>query len=418
MTEWPLIELGRVVRIRKGTTTPTHFPKETFELYSIPGFDVGEPELLSGSDIKSNKTNICPGDVLFSKLNPRIPRVWIVPPKTEFRQICSTEFWPLVWDQALLDPHYLRYYLITPRVRERLAPSTEAATKSRSRIKPFQLLAETIPLPTLSEQRRIVEILDQADRLRRLRAEADGKAERILPALFIKMFGDPATNPMGWMAKTFRELLTEPPRNGLSPSSAGTFRAKILTLSAITGAAFDETAVKHSYFRSQPSANKKVNPQDFLVCRGNGNLGLVGRARFPRQPLDNTLFPDTIIAAKVDPKKVDRAYLESLWHTKWMRSQIESRSTTTSGIHKINQTTLGSLPVKLPPIALQTRFGALANTLCRSLQIRRSETLERLSVSLNYRAFLGDLTISWRNAHMNELLQEMEQQAKAIDMSP
>jgi len=43
-----------------------------------------------------------------------------------------------------------------------------------------------------------VEILDQADRLRKLRAEADKKAERILPALFIKMFGDPATNPMGW----------------------------------------------------------------------------------------------------------------------------------------------------------------------------------------------------------------------------
>lgn len=30
------------------------------------------------------------------------------------------------------------------------------------------------------------------------KADADAKAERILPALFIKMFGDPATNPMGW----------------------------------------------------------------------------------------------------------------------------------------------------------------------------------------------------------------------------
>ena len=42
------------------------------------------------------------------------------------------------------------------------------------------------------------EILDQADALRKKRAEADAKAERILPALFIKMFGDPAMNPKGW----------------------------------------------------------------------------------------------------------------------------------------------------------------------------------------------------------------------------
>ena len=191
--EWSLTELEKVLQIRTGTINPAHYPEETFELYSIPGFDNGRPELLRGADIRSNKTNICPGDVLFSKLNPRIPRVWIVPPKAEFKQISSTEFWPLVWDQRTLDPYYLRYYLLTPALRERLCPSTEAATKSRSRIKPFQLLGESIPLPPLSEQRRIVESLDQVDRLRRLRAEADAKAERILPALFIKMFGDPAT---------------------------------------------------------------------------------------------------------------------------------------------------------------------------------------------------------------------------------
>jgi Restriction endonuclease S subunits len=48
-----------------------------------------------------------------------------------------------------------------------------------------------IPLPSISEQKRIVEILDQADALRKKRSEADAKAARILPALFYKMFGDP-----------------------------------------------------------------------------------------------------------------------------------------------------------------------------------------------------------------------------------
>ena len=64
-----------------------------------------------------------------------------------------------------------------------------------------------VPYPPLSEQRRIVEILDQADALRKKRAEADAKADRILPALFYKMFGDPATNPKGWPVVPIREMV-------------------------------------------------------------------------------------------------------------------------------------------------------------------------------------------------------------------
>ena len=40
--------------------------------------------------------------------------------------------------------------------------------------------------------------------------------------------------------------------------------------------------------------------------------------------------------------------------------------------------------------------------------------LETLFSVLMHSAFTGDLTAMWREAHMNELLQEMEQQAKAL----
>jgi type I restriction enzyme, S subunit len=65
-----------------------------------------------------------------------------------------------------------------------------------------------LPLPPLSEQRRIVEILDQADALRRKRTEADAKAERILTAVFYEMFGDPATNPNGLRKQRLGTLIS------------------------------------------------------------------------------------------------------------------------------------------------------------------------------------------------------------------
>ena len=55
-----------------------------------------------------------------------------------------------------------------------------------------------IPLPPLSEQRRIASILDQADELRQKRQQAIEKLDQLLQATFIDMFGDPASNPKGW----------------------------------------------------------------------------------------------------------------------------------------------------------------------------------------------------------------------------
>jgi type I restriction enzyme S subunit len=63
-----------------------------------------------------------------------------------------------------------------------------------------------IPVPTLAEQERIAKLLDEADELQKLRAQADRRTATLLPALFHEMFGDPATNPKGWPAKRLGDV--------------------------------------------------------------------------------------------------------------------------------------------------------------------------------------------------------------------
>ncbi len=91
--------------------------------------------------------------------------------------------------RKVVDSKYLAYCLLffTNGISA-LAGSATFIEVTKTALKKFK-----IPLPPLTEQRCIVEILDRADSLRRKRAEADAKAARILPALFYKMFGDPAT---------------------------------------------------------------------------------------------------------------------------------------------------------------------------------------------------------------------------------
>ena len=65
-----------------------------------------------------------------------------------------------------------------------------------------------IPLPPLEEQRRIVDILNRAARIEALRARAAERLREFVPALFVKMFGDPVENPNGWHSKKLGSLGT------------------------------------------------------------------------------------------------------------------------------------------------------------------------------------------------------------------
>ena len=91
---WRVGSLSEFAEISKSSVNPQKQPQTAFVHYSIPSYDDGmKPEIQLGEEIKSNKFVIANKMTLFSKLNPRIKRVWYVdnlPPNS----VCSTEFVP------------------------------------------------------------------------------------------------------------------------------------------------------------------------------------------------------------------------------------------------------------------------------------------------------------------------------------
>ena len=373
-------------------------------------------DLLPGPIVEADTSNseayeLADGDVLFARSGATVGKTYLhqTPTGPAIFAGYLIRFRP---NPCLLDPRFLYFFTKSGHYRRWVRSKRRVAAQPN--INGVEYASLRIPLPGLSEQRRIVEILYQADHLRRLRAEASAKADRILPALFLKMFGDPEANPMGWDVKEFRNVLAESPRNGLSPSSTGRFPARVLTLSSVTGREFIEGAAKEGLFERPPSDDKRVDHRDFLVCRGNGNLKLVGRGRFSTRSLPNTVFPDTIIASRIDFEQIDRAYLETLWESNFARRQIETQARTTSGIHKINQTALANMEIPIPPVDLQREFGKRAYAF-RASDLAASENgLRRISTVLYQRAFSGALTERWRESHTDQLLNEMKCRAKAL----
>ncbi len=71
-----------------------------------------------------------------------------------------------------------------------------------------------IPLPPLKEQKRIAAILDEADKIRQLNKKLIEHYEQLSQSLFLEMFGDPVSNPIGVGRKILRNIFVEKSDNG------------------------------------------------------------------------------------------------------------------------------------------------------------------------------------------------------------
>lgn len=86
-------QFGDLATIEPHSINPFQFPEEEFEHFSIPAFDTArQPAIERGEIIRSGKYCVDDTTILLSKLNPRIPRIWLPAPSGRRRAITSTEF--------------------------------------------------------------------------------------------------------------------------------------------------------------------------------------------------------------------------------------------------------------------------------------------------------------------------------------
>jgi len=146
---WPqrLGTIGELGTIGRESLSPADYPVEFFDHYSIPAFDEGKiPKAERGDGIKSNKFVVPSVAVLLSKLNPRIPRVWLPSISAEQRSICSTEFLVIV-PMEIPDGEFLYSLFCSSEFMDRFATRTTGTSGSHQRVRPEDLLRMEVAVP-------------------------------------------------------------------------------------------------------------------------------------------------------------------------------------------------------------------------------------------------------------------------------
>ena len=297
--------------------------------------------------------------------------------------VCTNQGFKSLIPDASVDAGYL-YYWLKSETRRLQSLGTGATFKELSK-KTVERIE--VPLFPMEYQKRVVGILDRADAIRAKRRQLLADYDELPRSLFVEMFG----------GKTFPNVksgvLMPDMRNGLSPSKRGAATAKVLTLSAITQGGFNVAAVKEGTFDIEPPQDKRVSSHDFMMCRGNGNKSLVGVGAYSKEDLPELVFPDTIIAGRVNTEKVLLPYLEMAWRSKSVREQIEKSARTTNGTYKVNQQSLSNISIPLPPLPLQREFARRVEAIAAvRAKVERALALDdELFASLQSRAFRGEL---------------------------
>lgn len=366
MSRWPTVKLPDVVEIIMGQSPPGDTYNATGD--GLPFFqgkaEFGEisprPKKWCNAPKKIAET----GDILMSVRAP------VGPTNLAATRCCIGRGLAAIRaNQGMLEPAYLRYVLrhAEPKLASMGQGSTFAA------IGRAELASTHFPLPPLPEQRRIVDLLSRAEGIVRLRREAEKKAAELIPALFIDMFGDPATNPKGWPVENLGEhveipsavrtpdLVEDADHPCIGADSIESHTGKLIGFSTVRE--IQPKSGKY-WFDTGDVLYSKIRPYLAKACLAPG-AGYCSADMYPLR-CKPSLNSEFLLGLLLSTSFTDYATAESV------RAQMP----------KLNRETLFAYRFPVPPLKLQLHFAEQAAAV-RSIQTQQFTATAKAKSTFN-----------------------------------
>lgn len=312
---------------------------------------------------------------------------------------------------------YLKHYLKSDYGQLSIAAITQGSV--RSNVTFSDLGKIKIPLPPLDIQHHIATLLDQVAQLREYCREAIGQLDVLLESVFVEMFGDPVSNPMGWRKERLGKIIA-----GIETGNSvnGEMRAKnedelgVLKVSAVTSGRF-----KAEEYKTVKKGNDKLPAHLFFLKKGDllmtraNTQDLVGAVCMVDKDYPDLFLPDKIWRMQLDNSLVLPSYFKFVLSNRNYRRKLSKVAMGSSGsMYNISQEKL--LQIDGFPVAdymLQTKFAEIVaetDVLREQLSIQLAEA-EALFQSLLHNAFTGELSI---NATLAEQLRAAQIQSDLL----
>jgi type I restriction enzyme S subunit len=200
-SNWDWVSLGDVCRVEAGAGFP--IVHQGLKDQEFPFFKVGDMNTAGNEKEmhvfhhsfseeirkKLRATAFPAGTIVFPKIGAAIAtnkKRMVVKPSCVDNNVMA------LIPSENLDSSFLFYLLLNKDL------SDFANTGNPPSIRQSNVEEWAIPLPPLTEQKRIASLLARADRLRQLRRTAHDLGDALLQSVFLEMFGEPTINDKNW----------------------------------------------------------------------------------------------------------------------------------------------------------------------------------------------------------------------------
>lgn len=325
--------------------------------------------------------------------------------------VASTGFCVLRSRPAALSPEYLFHFVITgPFVQSLVSRQKGGAYPA---VTDDDVRSVPIPLPPLSEQQRIVEILQEAEAIRRLRTEAEAKTAELIPAMFFDHFShgqDHDFQPLNKLAEVVSGVAIGRKTKGL------TVEVPYLRVANVQAGYIDLGEIKTTTATDGEVLQFALRSGDVLMTEG-GDFDKLGRGCLWDGQVDPCIHQNHVFRVRPLLGKLNSRFFSHYLQSAKAKHYFLRCAKKTTNLASINLTQLKALPVPKISIQDQEAFELQIQIAAECSSAEGAKALSALTQSLSAHAFSGQLTADWRKAHEDKLAIEARERDAALKQS-
>jgi len=359
------------------------------DLYQAPTFEPVKYSLLDVSDKEIQKYALQRGDILFVRSSVKKEGVAYASMYNSDELCLFSSFMiKATPNQNLIFPKFLAYQLRSSKLRQLLVNASNTSTITN--ISQPNLKKIEVVVPPLAQQKRIANILDHADTLRKTQKQKIQQFDQLLKSTFFEMFGDPLRNLKKWKPIKAEKLYNIQLGKMLSAKNyTGTHLRPYLRNVNVKWHHLNLSDIKMMDFNEKDFQKYALKSGDILVCEG----GEVGRTAIYNGEIENCCYQNALHRLRPKQQGVINSYYFMFYM--WFSAEcgLIERLTSTVTIAHFTAKKFKQFEILVPPLALQEKFAEIVSKI-EAQKVVSQQSLKKyedLFQCLLQKAFKGEL---------------------------
>lgn len=384
---WPIVPLGEILTERKEVPSADDLENGNIRIVAKIGFNDGKIILREDCQTKTDMILIHPGDLVVPGINAAKGAIAIYGSKNTEPIAATIHYSSYIPNLEKVDIKFLWWFLRSNTFREILYENLHEGIKTELKAK--RLLPIAVPLPSFSEQRRIVvrieELTAKIEEARMLRQKSLEEVESLLPSTLELLYGKEVIKK--WPQK---KLIKDKLATVIAGQHimAGEYNSSGNGVPYLTGPAdFGLNVPEVKRWTLVPKS--MALPGDVLLTVKGAGVGKINYA-----PNFEVAIGRQLMAIRPDLNNLLSQYVYFFLDYKFKHFQSISTATTVPGFKK---TDVEDLNVPVPPLPEQHRIVAYLDNLqakvdaLKHLQAETEAEIDALMPSILDKAFKGKL---------------------------